>query len=724
VSISPERFLNAIFPSDIPAGMVALWTLADKRSRWYDVTQLDELAAEATRAAERSDAYYTTAAHDIETARREKAKREKLTMLPPAEQTRGCIASAAGIGALFGDIDTRGGVHRTAPEKLPTREEALAFIEALPLRPSMLVWSGGGFQPHWLLREWWAFQSEEERKAANGLLHGWNSYLRERARDAGGWEGDDVGDLARVLRIPGTLNRKNGHPARVVVEVFDETLRYNPSDFLEFAHIEPDTTCSAADERELLPDEARRHVHELLARASEKLKNGVFKKRHEGLLYVAGQARSNRVPREILDEYAPITKAILEPLGSSSSAFDLKRVRGVFSWAYTRMKLGEPWESVKTILEEQSRTSTWIGVYDVAGILARADTSGPRFLTGIGALDDGLAPKTNPSKKGLPLGRAVVFCGAPWQGKSVLIDQCARECAHQGLRVVLLVNDEPREDAAERIGQGLGFRHAELNAEYPATLERLRDKAADLDLHILPDEEEERPQPTIEDAAAFLRRKPNALGHVLALDSLHRVRSSTERDGDDSRAQIEKRMAVIRNLRRDGILVLLTAEVNRASYASKDVTKRQSPLASGAESRSIEYGSDVLLFLSAGDGGRVRAELVKNRVGRQRVAFSMRLDPGAARFVGVAEDDIRAEEKAAHAVALTAIEDRIIGVLRAAGGNGLSGRTIEAEHLGPKDDVREALATAASTGRVLKRPRAQQGGGFLYFLPSSPGAES
>jgi KaiC/GvpD/RAD55 family RecA-like ATPase len=384
----------------------------------------------------------------------------------------------------------------------------------------------------------------------------------------------------------------------------------------------------------------------------------------------------------------------------------------------------KPLSRAEEVLADE-RPCAWTGVYDVAGILARSGSNGPRFLTGLAPLDEALASKHDPARRGVLLGRVLGICGAPWQGKSVLVCQCARELASQGLRVVLLVDDEPREDAAERIGQGFGFRHAELNPEYPGTLERLRNVAADVDLSILPDDEEERPRPTIEEAAEFLTSTPNRLGHVLGLDSLHKSRSRTEGDRDDERTRIDKRMSAVKVLRRHGVLVLFTAEVNRASYASRDPERRQSALAAGAESRSIEYGSDVLLFLSQDhdDDGLVRVELPKNRVGRRRVAFSMRLEPGPARFVGVAEESITREREGRRAEKLGELGSTIVRTLRDAPA-GLSGAAIEAERLGARDDVRKALRAAVESGRVLKSQSDRKGGGFVYSLPTPPAARA
>jgi KaiC/GvpD/RAD55 family RecA-like ATPase len=367
----------------------------------------------------------------------------------------------------------------------------------------------------------------------------------------------------------------------------------------------------------------------------------------------------------------------------------------------------------------QGDAKAWRGVYDIAGILERAGSTGPRFRTGLEVFDEALTPKSDPTKRGLPLGRIVAYVGEPWRGKSLLMNQTAGELARQGLRVVLLVMDEPREDAAERLGQGLGFAHRELNADHPDVLGRLRMATAEMDINILPDEDEEKPHPTIEDAAAFLRSKPNAVGYVFGLDSLHRVRSATESERDDQRTQIEKRMAALRNLRREGVLVLFTAEAGRASYASKNPDRRQSPLAAGAESRAIEYGSDVLLFLSAADGDLVRGELAKNRPGRQRATFSLRLDPGPAKFEGVTDEILSETEDAGVAekrvTRLKRVGEKILRQLKK-NPDGMTTSALRAVVAARSADISPAIEVLEEAGEVFNEPRSGKGGGIVWRL--------
>jgi KaiC/GvpD/RAD55 family RecA-like ATPase len=375
---------------------------------------------------------------------------------------------------------------------------------------------------------------------------------------------------------------------------------------------------------------------------------------------------------------------------------------------------GEPDEAISVHDEKKSG-----GVVDIAGILGQSKTSGPRFLTGIAALDERLSPPHDTTKHGMPTGRIVGFNGAPHAGKSVALNQIALSAARAGLRVLMLVTDEPREDAAERIGQGLGFRHAELNADYPETLARVRETECYGNIIILPDENVG--PVTIEDAGEILFSVV-AEGYVLAVDSLHKSRSRTESDDDSPRVGIEKRLDAFRPIRNKGALVLFSAEANRSFYASSDPAQRASAMASGAESRSIEFTSDALFTLRR-DGEDFRVEIPKNRPGRKYEPFTVRLDEGSASFRSIEEEAVKLEKEGRRFEALLPLEDKIVELLRTAP-TGMSGHAIEGQRLGPRQDVRDALDSAFKKEKIARLPG--RTGGFTYRVdtssPSSPEA--
>lgn len=145
---------------------------------------------------------------------------------------RNTASDITAIVGLWADIDIAAPWRNGKPLP-PTREDAMAILDKLPFAPSVLVDSGHGLHAYWLFREPWIFESASEHSLAARTAKGWVDAIRHAAGSLG-WSADAVGDLARVLRLPGTRNRKSDPPAAVrVLEYTDR--RYNPYDFEEFA---------------------------------------------------------------------------------------------------------------------------------------------------------------------------------------------------------------------------------------------------------------------------------------------------------------------------------------------------------------------------------------------------------------------------------------------------------------------------------------------------------
>lgn len=121
--------------------------------------------------------------------------------------TRGRSQDVIAITAAWADID----LTKSNSKKLyfRTRDELLRFLRGLPIPPTLIIWTGGGAHVYWLLHEPWRFADDADHQDAARLLAQWQAFLRQRAA-AFGATLDATHDLARVLRIPGTVNTKYG----------------------------------------------------------------------------------------------------------------------------------------------------------------------------------------------------------------------------------------------------------------------------------------------------------------------------------------------------------------------------------------------------------------------------------------------------------------------------------------------------------------------------------
>lgn len=216
-----RRFLELVVGS-VPDGHYALvWTLPSKRSHWT-ATIDDHLIETIAREAETENVYLGVG----------------LSRHNMGETLRAKVDEISGIYGLWIDLDLKGPGHKKQ-NLPPTEEDALALLAEMGAEPSVVVRSGHGLQAWWIFREPWLFENDDERKAAASLSERWTKTLRLRAK-AHGWDVDATHDLARVLRIAGTVNRKTvpDVPAGLLRE---SAAQYDSNDFEQWIQVGAET---------------------------------------------------------------------------------------------------------------------------------------------------------------------------------------------------------------------------------------------------------------------------------------------------------------------------------------------------------------------------------------------------------------------------------------------------------------------------------------------------
>jgi len=135
--------------------------------------------------------------------------------LAKPENVRSQIAVIAAINCLFAEFDGKnfeGG-----------KPGALSHIADLPLPPTVIIDSGGGYHCYFLLWDEIPIENATQRRYLQSVQWRWVDFV-----------GSDAGakDLARVLRIPGTFNRKPEYgpdfPEVTLVHVEWEAVYYLP----------------------------------------------------------------------------------------------------------------------------------------------------------------------------------------------------------------------------------------------------------------------------------------------------------------------------------------------------------------------------------------------------------------------------------------------------------------------------------------------------------------
>jgi hypothetical protein len=131
------------------------------------------------------------------------------------EHRRGGLVDVSRVQALWVDIDVAHATH-AAKNLPPGTLEAASLLAGLP-DPTMVVWSGGGLHAYWVLDE--PLSREAGARACEGL----QAIVRAAAAQRG-WHLDATANPDRVLRVPGTTNRKDPEDPRPCT-VIDETGR-------------------------------------------------------------------------------------------------------------------------------------------------------------------------------------------------------------------------------------------------------------------------------------------------------------------------------------------------------------------------------------------------------------------------------------------------------------------------------------------------------------------
>lgn len=165
---------------------------------------------------------------------------------------RGNIGTAAGVTRLhciWGDFDFKGEhTHETRRQQL----------RALECRPSLVVSSGNGFHAYWLLEK--PAEGEEMQRAV--------SIMRRMAEEL---ECDNVGDIARILRLPCTLNHKYDLPVEVMVAGYKPHRRYTLDQLEDMLISPPPTAPAAAREGQPTTDDRRPFTEQTIQNLKSKI---------------------------------------------------------------------------------------------------------------------------------------------------------------------------------------------------------------------------------------------------------------------------------------------------------------------------------------------------------------------------------------------------------------------------------------------------------------------
>lgn len=210
--LQAEAFINALY-GNVKRGFLSLWTLEDKKTRWYPFNDTERLIEDAIKLRDYHNVYFGVGVRKEDLGQFKRGKNEDVSLLP----------------GVWVEIDLKSGVH--AANNLPEYEDVQSILETFPLEPSIINNSGGGLHCYWLFQEPAQLLSKQNVQSAERMLSRFQNVFIRLAR-AKGLHIDNTADLARVLRVPGTYNLK-AEPKPVKTELFEPDRCYSINDLYE-----------------------------------------------------------------------------------------------------------------------------------------------------------------------------------------------------------------------------------------------------------------------------------------------------------------------------------------------------------------------------------------------------------------------------------------------------------------------------------------------------------
>jgi len=138
---------------------------------------------------------------------------------PGIKNGRGTAGDVIGVRELFCDLDVKPGGFESFDAARQVIDDLSALLTVAPVA---VVATGHGLQPHWVLERDasadWPDGDLDRWRAAVVAYRRWGRLVASVAERRGGHV-DNVSDLARILRVPGTVNVKDSQaPVPVTVE--------------------------------------------------------------------------------------------------------------------------------------------------------------------------------------------------------------------------------------------------------------------------------------------------------------------------------------------------------------------------------------------------------------------------------------------------------------------------------------------------------------------------
>lgn len=534
---------------------------------------------------------------------------------------------AKSIAGVWADIDVNGGPDQKTGAA-ETKADAIELASSI-LEPTIIVDSGYGIQAWWLFDGGpWEFKSTDDQQHAAKLTAQWQKLHRDRA-DFGL---DYTHDLARVMRLPGTMNGKGGERVPVFV-LQDDGPRHERDDLFQIAAqagpVDPGYATFGTQPRSVNIELRAGHAPEGLAALLKRSPAFTRAWEHQSdlpsmserdLAVTSIAALAGWTDQQLADLIA-YHRQVNDPADPKGQRQDYV-VRTI---AKVRDSKDTEPSSAPLKRDGTLTASEW-------GDLIRTTLDAPSdgaialpFDTLTSAMDGGLRP-----------GDLCLVAGWTSHGKSVLVDQIADRAAADGSKVHLYLTEMTAYQRGLRVLARLaGIKFSTLKRR---ELDQYEREAAMRALTDLPYGCSIVADWTVEDVVAHMRENAWDLAVV---DLIHGFHYQDERDLSKTSSVLVRAAKASAGPDHAGTAIVAAAHLNDGQMRDQRSAKRPRPgLHSIKGSSSLKQDADVVMFVHREDDadGRPTVDgsvwLAKCRDG-ELAGVDVQLDVARMEFVEV-----------------------------------------------------------------------------------------
>lgn len=151
------------------------------------------------------------------------------------KRVKGTVETISEVFGLWLDVDVNIDGHHNELQNqyFDSFQQATDFITALPIKPTIIVNSGGGLHVYYKFDKVLRLETIEERKEINLIYRLFSEYVNQEANKLG--KKIDKSNVLKMMRVPFTYNLKNkDKPKLVTIEYFEDANQLKYEDVKRF----------------------------------------------------------------------------------------------------------------------------------------------------------------------------------------------------------------------------------------------------------------------------------------------------------------------------------------------------------------------------------------------------------------------------------------------------------------------------------------------------------